>query len=105
MKEVSYLKALDIWMFTCIAFVFMAILEYCLAQIWLRTEEASKKKDGDDVNIKSIAGNESQRRRKSIHEKLFLTVAKKGMKSNVFDETARWLFPTAFFIFGKSIFS
>ena len=31
MKEVSYLKALDVWMFTCITFVFLAILEYCLA--------------------------------------------------------------------------
>ena len=76
------------------------------AQIWLRTEEATKKKieKEDGFNVQSITGNKAFGRRKSLHEKMFLSVSKKGMQSNAFDETARWLFPTSFFIFGKQLY-
>ena len=40
MPKVSYIKAIDIWMFVCIAFVFMSTIEYSVAHIYLRHEQS-----------------------------------------------------------------
>ena len=43
MPKVSYVKAIDIWMFACNAFVFLSIFEYCVAHIYLKKETKEKK--------------------------------------------------------------
>jgi len=42
MPKVSYIKAVDIWNFVCITFVFLSIAEYCLAHIYLKKETRKK---------------------------------------------------------------
>ena len=43
MPKVSYVKAIDIWMFACNTFVFLSIFEYCVAHIYLKRETKEKK--------------------------------------------------------------
>ena len=34
--RVSYIKSIDVWMFTCMVFVFGALIEYCAVNVLAR---------------------------------------------------------------------
>lgn len=51
MPKVSYVKAVDVWNFVCITFVFLSVTEYCVAHLYLRREQGDKYQDDKDINM------------------------------------------------------
>ncbi len=54
MPKVSYIKAIDVWMSTCLIFVFAALLEYAVVNVIARKQDLKKIMKANQVNIDFI---------------------------------------------------
>ena len=50
LPKVSYIKAIDVWMSTCLVFVFAALLEYAVVNVIARKQEIKKNLKNNQVN-------------------------------------------------------
>jgi len=54
LPKVSYIKAIDVWMSTCLIFVFAALLEYAVVNVIARKQDLKKIMKANQVNIDFI---------------------------------------------------
>ena len=50
LPRVSYVKAIDVWMTTCLAFVFGALIEYSIVNVLAR-KELQKQEEGKETDV------------------------------------------------------
>ncbi|XP_023240277.1 glycine receptor subunit alpha-4-like [Centruroides sculpturatus] len=103
---VNYVKALDIWLFTCTSFVTASLIEYALAH--QLTEPNSHKRESSP----SKSREKQTDKRSNSKEKLikvesrwrykFCNTLKPGRSVNRFDFYSRFVFPLLFFMFTLS---
>ncbi|KAJ8297782.1 LOW QUALITY PROTEIN: hypothetical protein KUTeg_024313 [Tegillarca granosa] len=104
LPRVSYVKAIDIWMATCLIFVFAALVEFAYVNVLARVEQRKK------ASIKDLPGfihkqteeenggteNEWDKRKKKFR---FLKSSANREKARTVDKVSRFLFPLIFVIF------
>ena len=56
LPRVSYVKAIDIWMSTCLVFAFASLIEFAIVNVWSR-REARRAKNADMVSLKRVLHN------------------------------------------------
>ncbi|XP_033111946.1 glycine receptor subunit alphaZ1-like isoform X1 [Anneissia japonica] len=84
------ITAMDVWMATCLCFVFGAMMEFATASYTLTKPKTIKPKKGD--TSASLEENENSKSRPS-------TVTSSSSTANSMDTCSRVLFPTVFLIF------
>jgi len=104
MRRISYVKAIDVWMFVCIALVFLSITEYCVAHAYQR--HVTEIRESFRASLQYPAGQVAQSKihKASLKERIVHAIVTKltkcDKKSTVLvDEISRLLFPSIFVIF------
>ena len=52
--RVSYIKAIDVWMFTCMVFVFGALVEYSIVNVLARSDKLRAKSRRDALETATV---------------------------------------------------
>ncbi|XP_077979483.1 glycine receptor subunit alpha-2-like [Glandiceps talaboti] len=115
LPRVSYIKAIDIWMFSCSFFVFAALLEFAFViylKKWYEVKEQNQKSIQDETNLDPSEQNErvinAETYTSSVTPPTMHRLSptddqqKSGLNRNIpvrIDEISRLLFPTAFILF------
>jgi len=98
LPRVSYIKAVDIWMVTCLVYVAAALVEYAICHAVLISYTGfiticrQKKKSTDNGTEKPSESNENQ-------EKAEYETSKTSFQARRIDEIARVVFPLSFVLF------
>ncbi|CAC5391043.1 Glycine receptor subunit alpha-4,Glycine receptor subunit alpha-2 [Mytilus coruscus] len=96
LPEVSYIKAIDIWMSVCMLFVFAALLEYALVNVFDRKQK--RRETYVDTNGVGKDG--------KIDKRHFRCCCLKGReRARIIDKFSRVLFPVTFTIFNMFYWS
>ncbi|XP_037030350.1 glutamate-gated chloride channel-like [Bradysia coprophila] len=94
----SYIKAVDIWLSVCLAFIFGTLLQFATLNYTSRNEDKNKCEQAEGVSL--LSGDESKESTRSpSHYKHYLTCLSKASKSKKIDIVARIMFPTSFAVF------
>ncbi|XP_033742246.1 glycine receptor subunit alpha-3-like [Pecten maximus] len=92
LPRVSYVKAIDVWMATCLFFVFGALIEFAYANVTFR---GKKKEKGLQTTIQ--ANTDCVPNKKSF--RFFKKCDDPKRRARYIDKTSRVLFPASFIIF------
>lgn len=90
LPQVSYIKAIDIWMSACMLFVFAALIEYALVNVLDRKQK--RRERHADPNGTSKEGIK-------IYKEIQCCFVKGRERARVVDKMSRFLFPLAFALF------
>ncbi|XP_074651147.1 glycine receptor subunit alpha-2-like [Tubulanus polymorphus] len=112
LPRVSYVKAIDVWMSTCLAFVFLAMLEYAIVNVYSRHEikkrvtikrrmKPEKSTFSESVALHSSNGGGGAENKK-IREELYLRDPTGKKTARTIDKISRHMFPILFTLFNIS---
>ncbi|XP_064637423.1 glycine receptor subunit alpha-2-like isoform X2 [Lineus longissimus] len=108
LPRVSYIKAIDVWMSTCLLFVFAALLEFAVVNVLSRKEvrrkitTRRKEADGDGTSgekVPCIRSNKDGVTETEKKEEVFIRDPRGREKARNVDMWSRRLFPGGFFVF------
>ncbi|XP_045205196.2 glycine receptor subunit alpha-2-like [Mercenaria mercenaria] len=119
LPRVSYVKAIDVYMATCLAFVFLALLEFAYVNVLTRAEnrkpsekEHRGNKDEDDTAETKLSNGSCEQSGKPIQTAdVSVSITSKGKRCSCFqrlsgvgrarlvDKVSRVLFPAVFTVF------
>lgn len=118
LPRVSYVKAIDVYMATCLAFVFLGLLEFAYVNVLTRVEsrkpreKAQTIKNGDGAkNVKLANGKEEKLYKETDTEDIAVSIhsEKKGFlcfdrlsgigRARLVDKISRVVFPAVFIVF------
>ncbi len=106
LPKVSYIKAIDVWMSTCLIFVFAGLLEFALVNIVSRSKK--KEKANDDVEKQPLNGEVQMSKLDKIMMKYCnssgpkpegLSEKEAKRRATKIDEISRKIFPATFVVF------
>lgn len=103
LPKVSYFKAIDVWMVSCLCFVFAALIEFAYVNVLSRVEQRRQS------HVVDITNNKTEHIRRSLPEKtgnqtasrinlFFRNMANREKARNV-DKISRVIFPLLFLLF------
>ena len=95
LPRVSYIKAMDVWMATCLIFVAAALVEFAYVNVLARVQQRRMASVKDSSDFVSNGFNPKLTRRQSISRLL----SKQREKARIIDKISRILFPTLFMLF------
>lgn len=103
LSKVSYIKAIDVWMATCLFFVFAALIEFAWVNVLSRvqqrrqmTHQSSETVNGSPKRTSSETAKEEKEEQTCV---CFTNYISDREKARLVDKGARILFPAAFLIF------
>ncbi|CAD5114938.1 DgyrCDS3969 [Dimorphilus gyrociliatus] len=99
LPRVSYIKAIDIWMATCLVFVFAALLEFAIVNVLSRNEIRRKSSLRDKMRNDQVCQKEEELKSSGKMISFFVRDPKGKEKAKKVDKGARAGFPLAYFTF------
>ncbi|XP_062621375.1 glycine receptor subunit alpha-2-like isoform X1 [Saccostrea cucullata] len=95
LPRVSYVKAIDIWMSTCLIFVFAALIEFAYVNVLARVEQRRGKSVTSNMNeAKEFEEEEKEKKRCWCFRNL-----EDRERARLVDKISRVVFPTVFILF------
>ncbi|XP_045205192.2 glycine receptor subunit alpha-2-like isoform X1 [Mercenaria mercenaria] len=107
LPRVSYIKAIDIYMATCLAFVFLGLLEFAYVNVLTR-KETKPSKDAQRSQNTSVSSKQNNGQKPELEDYTtkdnhcgllcFRRLSNLG-RARLVDKISRFVFPTTFFVF------
>lgn len=97
LPPVNYTRSMDIYMWTCVAFIFASILEFMMVVSFSRKQEENQNTKVEPFTIPNAERKE--KKRIILNVKDYLASQSPGAWATILDKTSRGIFPLAFAVF------
>ncbi|XP_053400592.1 glycine receptor subunit alpha-2-like [Mercenaria mercenaria] len=101
LPQVSYVKAIDVWMFTCLLFVFMALVEYSYVNVVTRKRTKALLQQRKQLELQPLTGDQNTEENGQVFptHKVTLLRYECHIAARRIDKISRYVFPLCFLIF------
>ncbi|KAH3697615.1 hypothetical protein DPMN_085120 [Dreissena polymorpha] len=104
LPKVSYIKGIDVWMATCLIFVFAALIEFACVNVHSRVEKRRRESSKGSMTVAQLSDNGNNVDSKLLEQKSSFKDSLGGFKTSrskarTIDRVSRVAVPGAFLVF------